>query len=305
MKKTLLIVDIYAFLFRSYYAINPMHGNNGVNVNAVYGTIKALFSIFENVQHTNVILALDGGSRGVRHEIFPQYKANRIECPKDLIPQFDILDNFLNSMGIVNIRINGFEADDIINTYTKIAKLNNMNVVIATYDKDLMQLVCDEVCIYNQKTKSFIHHDNVVENFNVKPHQITDYLALTGDMVDNIPGVFGVGPKKASFLLSRYKNIHEIYENIDKIENESLKTFLINGKESAFLSFKLATLMLTCNVNDPHDFYIYPKFTTSLLKDNFFNLCDEYNMNSIMKNLKLEISNKGDINTLSQGSLFI
>ncbi|QED23294.1 5'-3' exonuclease [Candidatus Deianiraea vastatrix] len=275
-KKTLLIIDLYGLLFRSYYALSYMPTESGININAVYGVIKSLISLFDYVSHDWVILALDGSGKGIRHEMFSEYKANRIKCPEDLIPQFAILDEFIASSDLKSLRINGYEADDIIATYTKIGKENNANVVISTSDKDLMQLVGDGVSVYSQKDRGFIHTEQVFDNFGVKPSQIVDYLALIGDTSDNIPGVNGIGRKKAQFLLNKYKNIEEIYEKIDEIDNNVIKLALINDRDNAFLSKKLASLIIIEEEGIDKNIDYFGKFNKN--SEKFINFCKKYNI---------------------------
>ncbi len=305
MIKKLLIIDTYGILFRSYYAISyKILSKDGVNLNAVFGLLNSVLQIFDTVEHTHLIFALDAGGKGKRHELFPDYKANRLACPEDLIPQFDILDEMLNAMGIFSERKIGLEADDIINTYAKTAKEHGMGSIITTFDKDLSQLVSDNICVFNPKLKAFLHHEQVLKSFGVNPDKIADFLALTGDAVDNIPGVFGIGPKKAVDLIQKYGNIAQIYENIENISEGKLKNDLVSGKESAFLSLKLAELIFDEKIAKNFDESKLVKFDKKDIRDEFVKFLHKYSFNSTIKKLNLENYKIDDKLELKQGTLF-
>lgn len=293
MSNNLLIVDVYGLLFRAYYGIKPIFSRQNININAVYGTIKMLLAIFNDVDHTHLILTLDGSGESNRAKIYEDYKANRISCPEDLKPQFDILDKFLSAMQIKNLRYNGLEADDIIYTYAKYASNLNSNVVIATFDKDLMQLVSSKICIYNPKTKNFIHEKQVIENFGVLPEQIQEYLALIGDASDNIPGVPGIGPKKAVEILAKYKSIDEIYQNINDIMPEKTRSLLINGQNMAHLSLQLTKLIYDEKMLDLIKIESCNKFNKNEISQNLVDLCKTYSNDELQKlfNIQVDVEN--------------
>ncbi len=302
MKETLLIIDVYGLLFRAYYGIKPMIVNENLNINAVYGAIKTIFSIAQEVQHSYLLLALDGSGANKRHEIYPEYKANRIKCPEDLKPQFAILDSFLSTMQAGNIRYDGLEADDIINTYAKFAEKTGLNVVIATFDKDLMQLVSDKVSVYSVKTKSFIHSAQVFENFGVLPDQIADYLALIGDSSDNIPGVMGIGPKKAIELLAKYSNLDGIYNNISAISPSKTGDLLAAGRDSAYLSLSLTKLIYSEKLLEEFPINTCNKLNFAEISQNVVDLCKKYPSEALLK--IFNIKNDADIKVVDSQGLF-
>lgn len=302
--KNLLIIDSYGILFRCFYAINYQIIGNGVNINAVSGFLNSVLQIFDEVDHSNLVFALDGGGKGFRHKDFPDYKSNRGECPSELIHQFDILDELLDCMGVFSKRSSGLEADDVINTFANCAKNKGIKSIIVTFDKDLSQLICDEVCVFNPKKKNFIHKEEVIKTFGVNPEKISEFLALTGDSIDNIPGVFGIGPKKASDLINKYGSIDGIYENIEKIENEKLKNIILDGKESAFLSLKLTKLIFDQDVEKAFNIDNMQKFDKNNPSEKFVNFLYKYNLKSVIKKLKLENYKIKDNDDFTQGLLF-
>ena len=242
--KTTLIIDTYGLFFRAYYAVkqeikSPISGQ----INAIFGFLSSTLQIIQAIDHDSVIFAVDGGGKCARNDLFPEYKANRSKCPEDLIPQFNILDELLDSFGVDVIKKSGLEADDIINTLARQIESNlDQKTVIVTFDKDLCQLVTDKTCIYNPKTKSFIHQSDVIEIFGVRANQISSFLALTGDAIDNIPGVPNIGKKTAISILKDFNNIADIYNNLEKLPSKTAK-ILTENKELADLSLQLTELI--------------------------------------------------------------
>ncbi len=242
--KTILIIDTYGLFFRAYYAVkqeikSPISGQ----INAIFGFLSSILQIIQTIDHDSIIFALDAGGKGLRHELFPEYKANRSKCPEDLIPQFALLDELLASFDVDAIKKNGLEADDIINTLAKqIESDQNKKSVIVTFDKDLCQLVSQKTCIYNPKTKSFIHESDVIDIFGVKASQISSFLALTGDAIDNIPGVPNIGKKTAISVLKEFENIADIYNNLEKLPIKTAK-ILTENQTLADMSLSLTELI--------------------------------------------------------------
>lgn len=239
------IIDLYSVIFRSYYAIRNLTSSSGFPTNAIFGTFKTIFKIIKNFNADNIIIVADTGKKTFRHKIYKEYKANRLEAPDDLKMQFSVIKEIINKMNFYLIEKQEYEADDLIYSLTKDFSGNNDEVFIYTSDKDLYQLTSDNVSIITESKKHgtiIAGPAETIAKFGVTPKQILDYLALTGDKSDNIPGVKGIGDKTAIQLLSEYKNIDEIYNNIDNIKRNSLKNKLFTGKDNAYLSKELATL---------------------------------------------------------------
>ncbi|HOV14194.1 MAG TPA: DNA polymerase I [Spirochaetota bacterium] len=246
--KKFLIIDAFGVIFKSYYAFinRPLINKEGKNTSAIFGFFKTLVNLLKKEKPDYYLVALEGQGECFRNKIYPEYKANRDEAPDDLKYQIPKIIDILNKLNIPSVSKAGFEADDIIGTVaSKFADSKDKNALILSSDKDLMQLVSKNVFVYkpDKSTGDFIVADeeHVLKEFGIKPEQIVDYLALIGDSADNIPGVKGIGPKTALGLLNEYSTLENIYENIDKISGK-IKEKLINDKEKAFLSKKLATI---------------------------------------------------------------
>ena len=246
MKKAILI-DGNNLLFRSYYATaytgNVMKNSKGFPTNALYGFVSMLNKILAEEKPIYVAVAFDIG-KNFRHELYSGYKDGRKETPKELIIQFPIAKQILTFMGIKYVECENYEADDIIGTFAKMADEDgNFDATIISSDKDLLQLISTDVDMKLLKQKDYIrlNLDSFREMYGLEPINIIDLKALEGDPSDNIPGVKGIGEKGALKLLHEYKTIENIYENIDNIKG-ALKEKLLNDKENAFFSKKLATI---------------------------------------------------------------
>jgi DNA polymerase-1 len=241
--KTLTIIDTFGFFFRQYYALPYLKSKDGFPTGLLTGFVNFIASINKEYRTDYLLFALDSKEKTLRSKIDPNYKANRPKPPEDLLKQLPVAIEWIKKMDFKSLEISGYEADDIIATIAKDAKQKGIKVQIVSSDKDLYQLIDDDrVLIYDPMKKIKINKDECMKKFGVKPFQITDYLAIVGDSSDNIPGVKGIGPKGARTLLSTYKNLKEIYENIEKIANPRMRKLLLESKENAFLSYELASL---------------------------------------------------------------
>jgi DNA polymerase-1 len=239
----LIIIDGYSFVFRAYYAMPPLtRPDDGVPVGAVYGFASMLMKLLSGMKPTHIVVVFDSGKKTYRNEIYPEYKANRPAPPQDLIPQFPIMREVADAFNITILEQPGFEADDIIATLVRMAKENKEKILIASSDKDLMQLVNHEVKMYDALRMKLIGEKEVEEKFGVAPSKMRDLLALVGDSSDNIPGLPGIGPKTAAELLNKYNDIPGILANIDDIKQTKRRETIQNGKEVVDLSLTLVSL---------------------------------------------------------------
>jgi DNA polymerase I len=266
--KKLFIVDGYSLIYRSYYAFiaRPLSDREGKNVSAYYGFFNTLFSLIRNYKFDYFVVALDSHGPTFRREMYSEYKANRAAAPEDLHEQVPRIADTLKKMNIPYIAREGFEADDLIATLAKNAERLEVDTVMVTGDKDLLQLVGDHVFALrpskNDKERYELYgRDEVYSSFGVKPEQIVDYLSLLGDASDNVPGVKGIGEKGAVKLLSEYVSLDGIYRHLDSL-SAGVRKKLEDGKEMAYFSKKLI-----------------------MLKDDVFNLetfdCHEYRMDTV------------------------
>jgi DNA polymerase-1 len=240
----LLIVDGHAYAYRAFYAIRELRSPSGQPTNAIYGFVKMLAKMRESVQPTHLMVVWDGGLSAARVADLPEYKAQRPEMPDDLRPQFDGIVSYLQAAGVASFRRDGVEADDYIACLARHATAADMTVVIASADKDFMQLVSPGVGLLNpnDKSETIWTQEQVRAKTGVEPAQIVDWLGLMGDSVDNIPGVPGVGPKTAADLLNRFGSVAGVYARLTEVKSEKLREALRVSAAAVQRNLKLVRL---------------------------------------------------------------
>jgi DNA polymerase-1 len=255
--KTLYILDVSGYLFRSYYAIRQMTNTQGEATNALYGFARSVGKLIKDFNPKHVIAVFDPpNGKESRLKLFNDYKAHRDSAPEDLPHQIEWAKEFCKLYGLPSLEISGFEADDTIATVAKWAEKNDFHVYICSSDKDLCQLVNDKIHIlYTHKDNQILDSNGVFEKFGVQPDQIQDYLAITGDSADNVPGLSGFGPKTASKLLQEFKTLKNILDNPQKVPGKKKQETLINERESAELSHKLVALEYNLPIPNEESFY--------------------------------------------------
>ncbi len=248
MSRTLYLIDGYGQIFRAYYAIRtPMRSpNTGEPTGALFGFTGMLIKLLGGLRPDFVAVALDAPGKTFRDDLYPAYKGTRDDTPVDLIAQFPRVSELIELFDIPTIGKPGLEADDIIATIVQRVlddpALADVQIRVVSKDKDLEQLICGRVALYDIHTDTLIDEDALRENKGVRPDQVIDLLALTGDSVDNVPGVDGVGPKTASQLLQEYGSIEGIYANIESIKGKRREN-LEKAQAHLPLSRKLVTLV--------------------------------------------------------------
>ncbi len=248
MNKRLYLIDGMSIVFRAYHAMKSteLRDKNGEPTGAILGFVNIITSFLERESPEYMAIVFDTEHPTFRNELYKQYKANRDSFPEDLAPQLLKIKKFIHLIGIEQIEVPGFEADDVIGTIAKKSAQEGYEVVCLTNDKDYYQLVDEKISLMKPSRKGedfeIVRRSQVFEKFGVKPEQVVDVLALIGDTSDNIPGVKGIGEKTAIPLVQEFGSIEKIYENLDKIEKTSIRTKLENDKESAFLAKKLVTI---------------------------------------------------------------
>ena len=253
--KQLFLVDSMAYIFRSFFAIRHMNGPDGTPTNALFGFIKAFEKILKDFNPEHIAAVFDAGSTTFRNEIYPEYKANRSECPEDLKPQFDIIKEYLELRGVPIVIQPGFEADDLIGTLAKHGSKDEMDVVICSGDKDMMQLIGDKVKMcQTHKNNLWVDSAMVQELIGVRPDQVIDYLSMMGDASDNIPGLPGIGAKGAAKLLNEFDTLEGFFANPDKVKGKKAIEACTEHKDQGLLSKKLVTIKcdveLDCALNE-------------------------------------------------------
>ncbi|MCA6071484.1 MAG: hypothetical protein LE168_03775, partial [Endomicrobium sp.] len=240
--KKFFIIDGNAYIHRAYHALPPFLTSNNQHVNAVYGFIKLLLKIKNNFKPDYLAVCFDYPSKNFRHELFKEYKANRKPLDESLISQMPIAREAVGALNITEIEIKGYEADDLIATITENNKKNNLQTVIVTGDKDMLQLAEDKnVLIWNDSKDIMYDAKKVEEKYGVAPSQLSDVFALMGDAVDNIPGIKGIGEKTAIKLIKEFGSLENILQNAGSVKGNVGK-LLQHGKEEALISRKLIAL---------------------------------------------------------------
>ena len=240
----LLIVDGHAYAYRAFYAIRGLRSPLGKPTNAIYGFVKMLAKMRAAIGPTHLIVVWDGGLSAARTAALPEYKQQRPEMPDDLKPQLDEIVNYLKAAGVASFCRDGVEADDYIACLARRAADAGMAVVIASADKDFMQLVSARVGLLNPNDKSeTVWTDAQVRaKTGVEPSQLVDWLSLTGDSVDNIPGVPGVGPKTAAGLLNQFGSVAELFRRLDEVKSEKVRGALRGAADAVGRNRELVRL---------------------------------------------------------------
>jgi len=247
--KPLYILDGYGLIFRSYFAFfrAPRRAPDGRNVSAIFGFFRTILSLMKEYKPELFVVALDSIGPTFRDQLFEDYKGTRDATPEELKAQFPILEEALRVFGLPSVRIDGYEADDLIADLARCCREQGRECYIISSDKDLMQLVDGPIKMLRPTTKEGLvemDREGVYGDKGVWPEQIIDYLSLVGDSSDNVPGVKGVGEKGAAKLLEEFQTLDGIFEALEqgKIVQKGLATKLQEGKESAYFSKQLVTL---------------------------------------------------------------
>jgi DNA polymerase-1 len=244
-----ILIDGSSFLYRAYHAIPPMKNAQGLQVNAVYGVSVMLHKLIRNNPVDHIGVVFDAQGKNFRHDLYESYKANRPVMPDDLSVQVTPLHSVINAMGLPLFIEPGVEADDTLGALAQYAEQQGYQVTIATSDKDMAQLVTDNITLENTMANTRLDIEGVITKFGVKPELITDYLALIGDTVDNIPGVDKVGPKTATKWLGQYGSLENLMAHADEISGK-VGDNLRNSLAHLPLSKQLATIK--CDLGLPY-----------------------------------------------------
>ncbi|MCU8153283.1 DNA polymerase I [Vibrio vulnificus] len=246
----LILIDGSSYLYRAFHAYPGTMSNGDIPTNAVYGVVNMLRSMMRQFASDRIAVVFDAKGKTFRDDMYPEYKANRPPMPDDLRCQIEPLHQVIKAMGLPLIVIEGVEADDVIGTLAYQASQQGMPVLISTGDKDMAQLLDDNITLINTMTNVVMDREGVIEKFGIPPEMIIDYLALMGDKVDNIPGVPGVGDKTATALLQGIGGLSKLYNHLDDIAalgfrgSKTMAQKLVDNKDNALLSYQLATIKL-------------------------------------------------------------
>jgi DNA polymerase-1 len=286
------LIDGSSYIFRAFFALPPLTNSAGLPTQAIYGFTTMTLKFLRTHRPEYLMVALDAGKETFRNQIYQDYKGNRPEAPPDLIPQFPYIRKILAALNVAVLELPGFEADDIIATLTKRFAARGLSIVIASGDKDLMQLVNEKVKLLDTAKEKWIDIDGVKEKFGVAPEKVTEVMGLMGDAIDNIPGVKGVGEKTAIALIQRYGSLENLFARLDELGNSGLKgasrirKALVENKDNAFLSRELARVRTDVPIEVEPEALRY----TGPEKEKLRELFTELEFNQLLKALTAENS---------------
>ena len=311
-QKHIYLVDGSTYIFRAYHALPPLtRKSDGFPVGAISGFCNMLDKLIRDEKQrnnlTHLLVVFDASGKTFRNDIYPDYKANRSSPPEDLIPQFPVIRDATNAFNVPHVELLGYEADDLIASYTKAALSKGMQVTIVSSDKDLMQLVGNGACMLDTMKNRTINEPEVIEKFGVKPNRVIDVQSLAGDSIDNVPGVPGIGIKTAALLINEYGDLEKLIENASKIKQTKRRESVIEFADQARISRELVTLKddieLPIPIEDIQIQSIEPKKLISFLKAMEFRTltekkAKEFNLSSEKidtQEIKLNFTPKEDV----------
>lgn len=311
--KSLFLIDAYAIIYRSYFAFirSPLRAPDGTNVSSIFGFLKTIFQLWDSYKPEYCAVVFDSRVPTFRHTKYPEYKATREKAPEDLHAQVPVIEDLITKLGIPCLRVDGYEADDIIATLSTACTNAHEACHIVSGDKDLLQLVNEYTHVLRpDKDAGFIEVDSheVETLWGVRPNQILDYLSLTGDASDNVPGITGIGDKTAQKLIAQYGTLEAIIANAETIKPDSLKAKIQAGIPSARLSRELITLhtdvpgiskaITAYTVSELNHKAIQPILARlnmkSLMRDTSPTLFEDANTSSNRSNVTTAVSNPAD-----------
>ena len=310
-KEHIYLVDGSTYIFRAYHALPPLtRKSDGFPVGAISGFCSMLDKLVKEERErnalTHLLVVFDASGKTFRNDIYPEYKANRSEPPEDLIPQFPVIRSATNAFNIKYVEMLGYEADDLIASYAKSAHAENMKVTIVSSDKDLMQLINDDISMLDTMKNRIINKEEVYKKFGVYPEKVIDVQSLAGDSIDNIPGVPGIGVKTAALLINEYGNLDNLFKKTDEITQKKRRENLKDFADQAYLSKKLVTLKddvdLPIPLKDTKIQEINPEKLLGFLKEMEFKRLSEkksselnVDIDSILPTKSIKFSSKKDV----------
>ncbi len=291
----LYLIDGNSYVYRAFFAIRGLTNSKGFPTNAIYGFTNMLLKIIREKEPDGLAVVFDSPVPTERHRLFEDYKAHRPEIPSDLARQLPHVRRMISAFNIRTFEMPGYEADDLIGTIAKKAADEGNSVFIVTADKDMLQLVDGNIKVYDPMKERILDAQYVRERFGVGPERVREFMALTGDPVDNIPGIKGVGEKTAKELLSSFGSLEELFEHTERIKRERLRRMVEESKEVVYMSLQLASIDTDAPVEaEMEDFRMRPPDWLSLLT-----LFREFEFTSLMKLLPSTAPEKREHETVS------
>ncbi|MCB0317915.1 MAG: DNA polymerase I [Bdellovibrionales bacterium] len=322
MSEKIYLIDGSAYIFRAYYAVAPLTNSKGFPTNALYGFTRMLVKLLAECDSNHLVMIFDSGKKTFRNDLYSEYKANRSECPEDLVPQMPVFREISSALGMSVLELENYEADDVIGTLTHRLDKEGHEVVIVSADKDLMQLVNDRVSMWDTMRDRKYGVKEVVEKFGVPPEKVVEILGLTGDSSDNIPGLKGVGPKTATQLIEKFGTVENLIKNISEIESDKnirgrkkIVENLANDSDILKLSRKLveidcdAPVILTLNDSQKSLGELTSSELVEILslkgakQDELTELFERLDFQSLLRDLKLPVKSSNELKENSQYKL--
>lgn len=294
--KKFFIIDGNSLIYRTFYALPPLTNSRGLQTNALYGFASIINKIIEEEKPDYFGVAFDEKKPTFRHKEFGDYKAGRLKMPEELAMQIPLLHKMLDAFGIKKISLAGFEADDLIGTLSKMGEMEDLKINIITGDRDAFQLASDKTSIWYTKRgiseMDIVDKKEILNRYGLKPEQLIDVKALMGDKSDNIPGVPKVGEKTALKLINQYQSLEEVYKHIDEVGGKVVRENLIEYKQQAVLSEKLAKIVRDIPLEaEISDFILENPYKEELLE-----LFKEWEFNSFLEKFHSDGIKEDDVN---------
>ncbi|MBT7756026.1 MAG: DNA polymerase I, partial [Rhodospirillaceae bacterium] len=286
-----ILIDGSGYIFRAYHALPPMTRPDGTPVNAVYGFTSMLLKLVDDSDAEYLAVIFDTARKTFRSDIYKEYKANRPPPPDDLIPQFSLIRDATRAFGLPQAELEGYEADDLIATYARQAADAGQRVTIVSSDKDLMQLVDDNISMMDPMKGTAISYPEVEKRFGVRPDKVIDIQSLAGDSTDNVPGVPGIGVKTAALLIDEYGDLDTLLERAGEIKQTKRRENLIEFADLARVSRELVTLKQDVPVEAAYDSFVLQEPDP----DNLIGFLEEQGFKTILARVKAELARDGHL----------
>ncbi|MDR0915096.1 MAG: hypothetical protein LBM22_00070 [Endomicrobium sp.] len=278
-RKLFIILDGNLYIHRTYHALKPLHVQVGhYQVSAVYGFFKLIFKLLNMFKPDYFLICFDYPAKYFRHDIFQDYKSNRKPLENSLIDQMKIIRDGITALNIMQLEIKGYEADDLIATIVNQNSLYNIKIIVISGDKDILQLINDDrVKVWDDAKHIMYSTQEVKRKYGVTPRQLVDVLSLAGDIVDNIPGIYGIGLKTAIKLIQQFGTLENLFDNVNFVKG-NLNKLLILGKYQAILSKRLIRL----NTNVPLHFSLASCEKQNIDMKKAYPFFNKYKLNSFI-----------------------
>lgn len=283
MGNELYIIDGSAYIYRAYHAVAPLTNSHGQYTHAVYGFINIMRRLIKDKSPSRMLMAYDSRGPVFRHDMYPEYKANRPPMPDDLVTQIPYIKEYVKGANIPSLEVPGVEADDIIATAALKYSKAGLKVIIVSGDKDLLQLIDENITVWDPMKNKVMDAKAVQEKYSLPPTSLLDCFALMGDSADNVPGVPGVGPKTAQKLIAEYGSLDGLYEQIEGLKKSKMKEKLIDNKDGAYLSKDLIRLKVDVQVPDDPDHFLLTEPHDDILRK----LYEELEFTTLLKEVEV------------------